>query len=110
VIVAPAALQDVGTTAATHPHVALAVATSGTANLLLAVGCRDTQDLYRYLAHDLGPLPGVRSVETAPVIRNIKRAGTLLEPPTRGMSHGGASGPERAPGPPRSSTGSSGGD
>ena len=57
-----------------------AVATSGSANLLLAVGCRDTLDLYHYLAHDLGPLPGVREVETAPVIRNVKRAGALLDP------------------------------
>lgn len=80
VTVAPASLEEVGTTVAAHSPVALAVATSGSANLLLAVACHDALDLYRYLARDLGPLPGVRAIETAPIIRNIKRAGALLEP------------------------------
>jgi DNA-binding Lrp family transcriptional regulator len=79
VTVAPGALDDMATTAAGHPHVAMASATSGATNLLLAVGCRDAADLYDYVAHSLGPLDGVRAVETAPIIRTVKRAGSLLD-------------------------------
>jgi DNA-binding Lrp family transcriptional regulator len=80
VTVRPADLDATATAAAAHAHVAMAAATSGPSNLLLAVGCRDAADLYDYLAHDLGPLPGVRGIETTPLIRTVKRAGTLLEP------------------------------
>jgi hypothetical protein len=34
-----------------------------------------------YVAHGLGPIEGVQAVQTAPVIRTVKRAGTLMEPP-----------------------------
>jgi hypothetical protein len=57
----------------------MAAATSGTTNLLLAVGCHDAGDLYDYLAHHLGPIEGVQAVQTAPVIRTVKRAGSLIE-------------------------------
>lgn len=79
VTVAPGRLEEVATAAARHPHVAMAAATSGSTNLLLAVGCRDDGDLYDYVAHRLGPLDGVQAVQTAPVIRTVKRAGTLLD-------------------------------
>ena len=68
---------------AQHPHVAMAAATSGATNLLLAVGCRDDADLYDYVAHRLGPIDGVQAVQIAPVIRTVKRAGALLEPAPR---------------------------
>jgi hypothetical protein len=67
------------TATARHPHVALAAATSGATNLLLGVGCHDDADLYDYVAHHLGPIDGVQAVQTAPVIRTVKRAGSLLE-------------------------------
>jgi DNA-binding Lrp family transcriptional regulator len=84
VTVAPGQLEDVASAVAKHPHVAMAAATSGATNLLLAVGCHDDADLYDYIAHQLGPVDGVQAVQTAPVIRTVKRAGSLLE-----------SGPER---------------
>jgi DNA-binding Lrp family transcriptional regulator len=80
ITVAPGRLEDVATAAARHPHVAMAAATSGATNLLLAVGCHDDADLYDYVAHRLGPIDGVQAVQTAPVIRTVKRAGSLLEP------------------------------
>jgi DNA-binding Lrp family transcriptional regulator len=80
VTVAPGRLDDVATLAARHPHVALAAATSGATNLLLGVGCHDDADLYDYVAHHLGPVDGVQAVQTAPVIRTVKRAGSLLDP------------------------------
>lgn len=78
VTVKPSALESTARAVARHPQVALAEVTSGTTNLLLAVACRDTADLYDYVAHDLGRIRAVQAVETAPVIRNVKRAGTLL--------------------------------
>ncbi|MGW3966281.1 Lrp/AsnC family transcriptional regulator [Amycolatopsis sp. NPDC005003] len=75
--VAPSALEPAGRALATHPPVAFAAATTGPANLVVTVGCRDDAALYSYLADDLGGLPGVRQVETAPMIRTLKRFGTL---------------------------------
>jgi hypothetical protein len=61
-------------------HVVVQVGQVAT-NLLLGIGCRDLADLYDYVAHGLGPIEGVQAVQTAPVIRTVKRAGTLIEPP-----------------------------
>jgi DNA-binding Lrp family transcriptional regulator len=79
VTVAPGRLEEVAGATARHPHVALAAATSGATNLLLGVGCHDGADLYDCIAHHLGPIDGVQAVQTAPVIRTVKRAGSLLE-------------------------------
>ena len=38
---------------------------------------RDTQHLYEYLTGELAALPGVTSVETAPIIRTLKRTGSV---------------------------------
>ncbi len=75
--VAPSALSSAGRALATHPQVAFAAATTGPANLVANVGCRDDAALYAYLADDLGGLAGVRQVETAPMIRTLKRFGTV---------------------------------
>jgi DNA-binding Lrp family transcriptional regulator len=75
--VAPSALEPAGRALASHPQVAFAAATTGPANLVANVGCRDDAALYAYLADDLGSLPGVQQVETAPMIRTLKRFGTL---------------------------------
>ncbi|MER6792806.1 Lrp/AsnC family transcriptional regulator [Amycolatopsis mediterranei] len=75
--VAPSALESAGRALAGHPQVAFAAATTGPANLVANVGCRDDAALYAYLADDLGGLPGVRQVETAPMIRTLKRFGTV---------------------------------
>ncbi|WP_281367980.1 hypothetical protein [Nonomuraea typhae] len=40
--------------------------------------CRDIGDLYRYLTERVAPLTGVRELETAPVLRTVKRVGSLL--------------------------------
>jgi DNA-binding Lrp family transcriptional regulator len=75
--VAPSALESTGRALAGHPQVAFAAATTGPANLVANVGCRDDAALYAYLADDLGGLTGVQQVETAPMIRTLKRFGTL---------------------------------
>ncbi|MEV0150969.1 Lrp/AsnC ligand binding domain-containing protein [Nonomuraea sp. NPDC050733] len=56
----------------------MAAAITGPSNLMAGVTCRDTQGLYRYLTERVAPLEGVREVETSPVIRTVKRVGTVL--------------------------------
>ncbi|WP_106189333.1 Lrp/AsnC family transcriptional regulator [Umezawaea tangerina] len=75
VSVPPAHLAETGAALTAHPEVAFCAATTGPTNLLVSAVCRDGKDLYRYLTQRLGSLPHVRGVETAPVIRTIKRAG-----------------------------------
>ncbi|MEV0390123.1 AsnC family transcriptional regulator [Nonomuraea sp. NPDC050643] len=76
--VEPRALAATGEALAAHAEADVVAATTGPANLMVGVTCRDTRDLYRYLTERVAPLDGVREVETAPVIRTVKRAGALL--------------------------------
>ncbi|WP_040699769.1 Lrp/AsnC family transcriptional regulator [Nocardia vinacea] len=74
----PAATVAVGEALARHPEVAFAAVTTGATNLVAAVNCRDPHDLGRYLTERIAELPGIATLETAPVIRTVKRAGALL--------------------------------
>ncbi|MBP2328456.1 DNA-binding Lrp family transcriptional regulator [Kibdelosporangium banguiense] len=76
--VPPAHLAETGTAVAAHPEVAFCAATTGPTNLLISAVCRDNRDLYRYLTERLGTLPLIGEVQTAPVIRVVKRAGRQL--------------------------------
>ncbi|MFI0421003.1 Lrp/AsnC family transcriptional regulator [Spongiactinospora sp. 9N601] len=76
--VEPSALASVGAAMAAHPEADVVAATTGPTNLMAGVTCRDTRALYRYLTERVAPLHGVRELETAPVIRTVKRVGTLL--------------------------------
>ncbi|MEU6103708.1 Lrp/AsnC family transcriptional regulator [Streptomyces flaveolus] len=71
--VAPGALQRVGETLSAHPQTDLVAATTGPSNLIATVICRNATELYLYLNHHIGALPDIHSVETAPVIREVKR-------------------------------------
>ena len=73
--VPPAHLASTGAAVAAHPEVAFCAATTGPTNLLVSAVCRDSQDLYRYLTERIGALPQIHDVQTAPVIRTVKRAG-----------------------------------
>ena len=55
--------------------------TTGPTNLFAAITCADTRSLHHYLTGPVAALPSVAQIETAPVIRTLKRAG-LLTPPT----------------------------
>jgi DNA-binding Lrp family transcriptional regulator len=74
--VAPAELGTVADALATHEEIAYAAATTGPSNLVAFAVCRDHGALYDYLATRLGTLPGLRHVESAPVIRRAKRGST----------------------------------
>lgn len=78
--VAPAALTTVSEALGTHPQVAYATAITGPANISASLVCRDLDELYEYLATGIGSLDGVSRAETAPVVRRVKSAGTLLLP------------------------------
>ncbi|HET6710203.1 Lrp/AsnC family transcriptional regulator [Amycolatopsis sp.] len=79
--VSPAHLAEAGETLASHPETSFAVATTGTTNLTAMVNCRDGRDLYRYLTDRVAGIRGVQTLESAPVIRTVKRAGTPLRRP-----------------------------
>ncbi|GAA0447705.1 Lrp/AsnC family transcriptional regulator [Streptomyces stramineus] len=71
--VAPGHVSAVGRALATHPEIAFAAATTGPHNVVASGVFRDSQDLYRYLDHRIGSLPGIQAAETAPILREVKR-------------------------------------
>ncbi|MFG3113113.1 Lrp/AsnC ligand binding domain-containing protein [Streptomyces sp. NPDC048197] len=84
--VAPAELAAAGAALAEHPEVAFAGATTGPNNLFASVLCRDVRALYTYLTTRVAALPGVRTMESAPRIRQVKGPGPLVagSPAARG--------------------------
>lgn len=76
--VPPAALNRVGRALGEHDEVSYAAATTGPTNLVASVLSTDAEDLYRYLTVRIGALDGVRHLESAPIIRTLKRSGNLL--------------------------------
>jgi DNA-binding Lrp family transcriptional regulator len=75
--VEPAHLEATGQALAGHPEIPFAAATTGATNLAASALFRDTGHMYDYLTTRLPSLPGIRSVETAPVIRRVKQVGAL---------------------------------
>ncbi|MES5823773.1 Lrp/AsnC family transcriptional regulator [Streptomyces sp. RG80] len=71
--VAPAALDRIGRALAQHPEIGFAAAVTGQANLVAAVRCRGTAELYTYLSERVGALDGVQSVETTLTLRQVKQ-------------------------------------
>jgi DNA-binding Lrp family transcriptional regulator len=80
ITVPPADLAPTGQALAEHREVVFAAATTGSTNLAVQVVCRNSRDLYRYLTERVAALPAITHVETAPIVQNIKRVGTLLVP------------------------------
>lgn len=78
--VEPSGLAGVGSELSRHPEVAYAAATTGRTNLFASLVCRDSGHLFEYLNTRLANLPGIHSVETAPLIRTLKRT-VLAAPP-----------------------------
>lgn len=75
--VEPARLDEAGRALAAHREVPFVAATTGSTNLLATAVFRDAQHLYEYLTGELAALPGVSAVQTAPVIRTLKRTGSV---------------------------------
>jgi DNA-binding Lrp family transcriptional regulator len=75
--VEPARLEEAGNALAEHPEIPFAAATTGPTNLVASAVFRDTRHLYEYLTGELAALPGVSSVQTAPIIATFKRTGSV---------------------------------
>ncbi|MGY2060701.1 AsnC family transcriptional regulator, partial [Nocardia gipuzkoensis] len=73
--VRPSDLEHTGRTLGAHPDVRFAAGTTGATNLLVAVAAADLSGLYLFLTDTLGPLTGIASVETVPILSTIKRTG-----------------------------------
>lgn len=74
-IAEPAHLDAAGRALALLPEVPFAAATTGPTNLVASGVFRGSAELYAFLTARLTGIPGLRSVETAPVIGTVKRAG-----------------------------------
>ncbi len=72
--VPPGRLDSAGRALAAHPAVHGALATTGEANLHVAVWFRDLEELYGFVSRELGAL-GVESAETVIVGEAVKRPG-----------------------------------
>ncbi|TDD81172.1 AsnC family transcriptional regulator [Actinomadura darangshiensis] len=70
--VEPAALETVGKALAEHPEVGYAAATTGPTNIYASVAGPNAPALYTYLTRRIAPLPGIRHMETAPVLHSLK--------------------------------------
>jgi len=90
----PASLEDAGRAVAAHPEVPYAAATTGSTNLVASAIFRDTRQLYEYLTTRLAGLPGLQSVETAPIIGTVKKEGVWESP--RARSEEGSDRPRHA--------------
>jgi DNA-binding Lrp family transcriptional regulator len=75
--VRPSALLDVATTLSGHPEISFTAVTTGPTNLLATAVCRDNAGLYRYLTERVSALDAIQTLETAPVLRTMKRTGAL---------------------------------
>ncbi|MFL6072504.1 MAG: Lrp/AsnC family transcriptional regulator [Mycobacteriales bacterium] len=76
-LVEPAHLAGAGRMLAAQPEIPFAAATTGPTNLVASGVFRDTHHLYEYLTTSLTAVPGLRSVESAPIIGTLKRTSTV---------------------------------
>ena len=81
VTVAPSDIAPTGEALIRHRQVAFCGAITGAANLMVALVCRDSADLYRYVTTEVGAIDRIRQVEISPVLRRVKQAGTLMAGP-----------------------------
>jgi DNA-binding Lrp family transcriptional regulator len=72
--VEPSRLDATARAVSGHPEVPFAAAITGPANFMATVVCADTSQLRTYLTRQLASLPGIRSLETIPLIRVVKRS------------------------------------
>jgi DNA-binding Lrp family transcriptional regulator len=76
--VRPRALVSTAAALATHAEVTFAAVTTGPTNLVAQLACPDSGSLYRYVTGQVAGLTAVDSIETAPVLRTVKRFGLPL--------------------------------
>ncbi|MET7573328.1 AsnC family transcriptional regulator [Streptomyces sp. NPDC005492] len=77
ITVAPGGLEETGRQLSRHPQVRFAAATTGSANLLVAVAAADLDALYHFLSDTLGALTHITTVEVTPILSGVKRTGLV---------------------------------
>jgi DNA-binding Lrp family transcriptional regulator len=73
----PGILETAGTALSRHPQVRFTAATTGAANLLVAVAAEDLGGLYTFLTETVGSLDDVRGLEVTPILNSVKRTGRV---------------------------------
>ncbi|MEV6037805.1 Lrp/AsnC family transcriptional regulator [Nonomuraea sp. NPDC052116] len=73
----PGSLEATGQELSRHPQVRFTAATTGAANLLVAVAADDLGGLYSFLTETVGSLDDVRRLEVTPILSSPKRTGLL---------------------------------
>jgi DNA-binding Lrp family transcriptional regulator len=79
--VSPSKLVAAAERLADARETAFVAAISGPANLHATVACRDTHHLYEFLVNEVGAIPAVQAVETSPMARRVKQAGSIMHGP-----------------------------
>jgi len=74
---APGSIEALGRELSRHPQVRFAAATTGAANLLVAVAAEDLGGLYRFLTETVGSIGDVRGLEVTPILSPVKRTGCI---------------------------------
>jgi DNA-binding Lrp family transcriptional regulator len=73
----PGSVEAIGTALSRHPQVRFTAATTGAANLLVAVAAKDLHGLYDLLTNTVGSLGDVRALEVTPILNSVKRTGRI---------------------------------
>ncbi|PJI91105.1 Lrp/AsnC family transcriptional regulator [Luteimicrobium subarcticum] len=76
--VAPAHLDETARSLIEGKELAFLASTTGSTNLVALVLCRTPAELHDYLAHGLGALDSIRTLETSPVQRTLKMSSPYL--------------------------------
>ncbi|MEU6320822.1 Lrp/AsnC family transcriptional regulator [Streptomyces sp. NPDC047009] len=74
---APGGLEETGRLLSRHPQVRFTSATTGPANLLVAVAAADLDALYLFLSETIGALKHISSLEVTPILTGVKRTGLV---------------------------------
>ncbi|MEU1179586.1 Lrp/AsnC ligand binding domain-containing protein [Streptomyces sp. NPDC005820] len=77
VTVAPGGLEETGRQLSRHPQVRFASATTGSANLLVAVAAADLDALYHFMSDTIGALAHISTAEVTPILTGVKRTGLV---------------------------------
>ncbi|MGW9026232.1 AsnC family transcriptional regulator [Streptomyces sp. NPDC055722] len=74
---APGGPEETGRVLSRHPQVRFTSATTGPANLLVAVAAADLDALYLFLSETVGALKHISSLEVTPILTGVKRTGLV---------------------------------
>ncbi|WP_308407456.1 Lrp/AsnC family transcriptional regulator [Streptomyces olivochromogenes] len=77
IAVRPGALRETAQTLSFHPQVRFCAATTGPANLVVALAATDLDALYTFLTDAVGPLEGITAIDTTPLLATVKRTGLI---------------------------------